>query len=72
MAGSLSKSEETASRGLLFALFAPSAPTISTGPSPPTVAGPYAAWMPRESFAACSVMMVWQEPCQPHRTPTAL
>ncbi|PPT63283.1 hypothetical protein XarbCFBP8142_20745 [Xanthomonas arboricola] len=24
------------------------APTISTGPCPPTVAGPYAAWMPRK------------------------
>ncbi|PPU15203.1 hypothetical protein XacyCFBP1159_09910 [Xanthomonas arboricola pv. corylina] len=23
-------------------------PTISTGPCPPTVAGPYAAWMPRK------------------------
>ncbi|PPT20193.1 hypothetical protein XarbCFBP7629_13905 [Xanthomonas arboricola] len=26
------------------------APTISTGPCPPTVAGPYAAWMPRKSL----------------------
>ncbi|MET3148364.1 UNVERIFIED_ORG: hypothetical protein ABIB63_004162 [Xanthomonas axonopodis] len=50
LAGSLSKSEETASRGLLSALFAPSAPTISTGPYPPTVAGPYAAWMLRKSL----------------------
>ncbi|PPT60301.1 hypothetical protein XarbCFBP8153_07940 [Xanthomonas arboricola] len=25
-------------------------PTISTGPCPPTVAGPYAAWMPRKSL----------------------
>ncbi|PPU45584.1 hypothetical protein XarbCFBP7697_07085 [Xanthomonas arboricola] len=25
-------------------------PTSSTGPSPPTVAGPYAAWMPRKSL----------------------
>ncbi|RWU16873.1 hypothetical protein XANMN_11980 [Xanthomonas phaseoli pv. manihotis str. CIO151] len=46
----MSKSEETASRGLLSALFAPSAPTISTGPYPPTVAGPYAAWMLRKSL----------------------
>ncbi|APP81818.1 hypothetical protein BI317_19560 [Xanthomonas hortorum pv. gardneri] len=28
----------------------PSAPTISTGACPPTVAGPYAAWMPRKSL----------------------
>ncbi|PPT56170.1 hypothetical protein XarbCFBP8153_18795 [Xanthomonas arboricola] len=27
-----------------------STPTISTGPCPPTVAGPYAAWMPRKSL----------------------
>ncbi|PPT83311.1 hypothetical protein XarbCFBP8149_20465 [Xanthomonas arboricola] len=26
----------------------PSAPTSSTGPFPLTVAGPYAAWMPRK------------------------
>ncbi|PPU24255.1 hypothetical protein XarCFBP6762_16925 [Xanthomonas arboricola] len=25
-------------------------PTISTGPCPLTVAGPYAAWMPRKSL----------------------
>ncbi|PPU17444.1 hypothetical protein XacyCFBP1159_08710 [Xanthomonas arboricola pv. corylina] len=25
-------------------------PTISTGPCPPTVTGPYAAWMPRKSL----------------------
>ncbi|PPU80175.1 hypothetical protein XhhCFBP4925_12335 [Xanthomonas hortorum pv. hederae] len=25
-------------------------PIISTGPCPPTVAGPYAAWMPRKSL----------------------
>ncbi|PPT42023.1 hypothetical protein XarjCFBP7653_06265 [Xanthomonas arboricola] len=25
-------------------------PTISPGPCPPTVAGPYAAWMPRKSL----------------------
>ncbi|PPU33025.1 hypothetical protein XarbCFBP7604_03270 [Xanthomonas arboricola] len=25
-------------------------PTISTGPCRPTVAGPYAAWMPRKSL----------------------
>ncbi|PPU07188.1 hypothetical protein XarjCFBP1022_18755 [Xanthomonas arboricola] len=25
-------------------------PAISTGPCPPTVAGPYAAWMPRKSL----------------------
>ncbi|PPT22440.1 hypothetical protein XarCFBP6771_05565 [Xanthomonas arboricola] len=28
----------------------PCAPTITTGPCPPTVAGPYAAWMPRKSL----------------------
>ncbi|PPU53175.1 hypothetical protein XarbCFBP6827_17650 [Xanthomonas arboricola] len=28
----------------------PPTPTISTGPCPPTVAGPYAAWMPRKSL----------------------
>ncbi|PPT86509.1 hypothetical protein XarzCFBP7410_00615 [Xanthomonas arboricola pv. zantedeschiae] len=28
----------------------PCAPTIPTGPCPPTVAGPYAAWMPRKSL----------------------
>ncbi|PPT47301.1 hypothetical protein XarbCFBP8147_18040 [Xanthomonas arboricola] len=32
------------------ALLAPCTPTISTGPCPPTVAGPYAAWMPRKSL----------------------
>ncbi|PPU79539.1 hypothetical protein XhhCFBP4925_14250 [Xanthomonas hortorum pv. hederae] len=32
------------------ALLASSAPTISTGPCLPTVAGPYAAWMPRKSL----------------------
>ncbi|PPT50299.1 hypothetical protein XarjCFBP7652_05100 [Xanthomonas arboricola] len=31
-------------------MFAPCTPTISTGPCPPTVAGPYAAWMPRKSL----------------------
>ncbi|PPU39396.1 hypothetical protein XaplCFBP3123_14285 [Xanthomonas arboricola pv. populi] len=31
--------------------------TISTGPCPPTVAGPYAAWMPRKRLQGrtCSV-----------------
>ncbi|QDS15450.1 hypothetical protein FPL04_07200 [Xanthomonas arboricola] len=28
----------------------PCTPTISTGPCPLTVAGPYAAWMPRKSL----------------------
>ncbi|PPT44439.1 hypothetical protein XarjCFBP7652_22725, partial [Xanthomonas arboricola] len=28
----------------------PRTPTISTGPCPPTVVGPYAAWMPRKSL----------------------
>ncbi|PPU12252.1 hypothetical protein XarjCFBP1022_08350 [Xanthomonas arboricola] len=28
----------------------PRTPTIPTGPCPPTVAGPYAAWMPRKSL----------------------
>ncbi|NJC42952.1 UNVERIFIED_ORG: hypothetical protein FHT06_000191 [Xanthomonas campestris] len=32
------------------ALLLPCIPTISTGPCPPTVAGPYAAWMPRKSL----------------------
>ncbi|MDV7248787.1 hypothetical protein R4K57_10280, partial [Xanthomonas hortorum pv. vitians] len=32
------------------ALLAPCTPTLSTGPCPPTVAGPYAAWMPRKSL----------------------
>ncbi|PPT81554.1 hypothetical protein XarbCFBP8152_00670 [Xanthomonas arboricola] len=31
-------------------LLAPYTPTISTGPCQPTVAGPYAAWMPRKSL----------------------
>ncbi|MXV45530.1 hypothetical protein DYQ94_01115 [Xanthomonas sp. LMG 8993] len=31
-------------------LACPRAPTISTGPCLPTVAGPYAAWMPRKSL----------------------
>ncbi|CAD7724853.1 hypothetical protein LMG31886_07770 [Xanthomonas hydrangeae] len=33
------------------------APTISTGPCPPTAAGPYAAWMPQKSLQGrtCSV-----------------
>ncbi|APP84537.1 hypothetical protein BI317_10540 [Xanthomonas hortorum pv. gardneri] len=30
--------------------FSTCTPTISTGPCPPTVAGPYAAWMPRKSL----------------------
>ncbi|PPT90292.1 hypothetical protein XaraCFBP7407_22635, partial [Xanthomonas arboricola pv. arracaciae] len=29
-------------------MLAPSTPTISLGPCPSTVAGPYAAWMPRK------------------------
>lgn len=39
------------------ALLAPRKPTLSTGPCPPTVAGPYAAWMPRKSLQGrtCSV-----------------
>ncbi|PPT22036.1 hypothetical protein XarbCFBP7629_10970 [Xanthomonas arboricola] len=28
----------------------PCIPTLSTGPCPPTVAGPYAAWMPQKSL----------------------
>ncbi|PPT47300.1 hypothetical protein XarbCFBP8147_18035 [Xanthomonas arboricola] len=32
------------------ALLAPCTPTIPTDPCPPTVAGPYAAWMPRKSL----------------------
>ncbi|APP80678.1 hypothetical protein BJD10_14045 [Xanthomonas hortorum pv. gardneri] len=32
----------------------PCAPTLSTGPCPPTVAGPYAAWMPRKSLHGCT------------------
>ncbi|PPT53209.1 hypothetical protein XarzCFBP7410_04765 [Xanthomonas arboricola pv. zantedeschiae] len=30
------------------ASLAPHTPIISTGPCPPTVAGPYAAWVPRK------------------------
>ncbi len=36
------------------ALLAPCASTISMGPCPPTVAGPYAAWMPRKSLQGCT------------------
>ncbi|PPU14955.1 hypothetical protein XacyCFBP2565_12100 [Xanthomonas arboricola pv. corylina] len=32
------------------ALLLPRTPTILAGPCPPTVAGPYAAWMPRKSL----------------------
>ncbi|QWM98449.1 hypothetical protein DGN21_03210 [Xanthomonas sp. MLO165] len=32
------------------ALLAPCPPAISDGPCPPTLAGPYAAWMPRKSL----------------------
>ncbi|PPT42148.1 hypothetical protein XarbCFBP8132_08495 [Xanthomonas arboricola] len=32
----------------------PCVPTISTGPCPPTVAGPYAAWMPRKRLQGCT------------------
>ncbi|PPT62562.1 hypothetical protein XarbCFBP8150_20335 [Xanthomonas arboricola] len=35
---------------LPVALSKPCTPIISTGPCPPTVAGPYAAWMPRKSL----------------------
>ncbi|PPU25697.1 hypothetical protein XarCFBP6762_13320 [Xanthomonas arboricola] len=35
-------------------LACPRAPTISTGPCLPTVAGPYAAWMPRKSLQGCT------------------
>ncbi|PPT66727.1 hypothetical protein XarbCFBP8130_02305 [Xanthomonas arboricola] len=31
-------------------LLAAHTPTIPTGPCPPTVAGPYAVWMPRKSL----------------------
>lgn len=66
LAGSLSGSVEIASHGLLFALFEPSAPTISTGPHPPTVAGPYAAWMPRKGLhgrtCSCPAMVGGQGP----------
>ncbi|APP80044.1 hypothetical protein BI317_08185 [Xanthomonas hortorum pv. gardneri] len=31
-------------------MLAPCTPTLSTGPCPPTAAGPYAAWMPRKSL----------------------
>ncbi len=42
---------------LLVAVLKPRAPTNSTGPCAPTVAGPYAAWMPRKSLQGrtCSV-----------------
>ncbi|MBB3801361.1 hypothetical protein FHR47_001595 [Xanthomonas arboricola] len=43
------------------------APTNSTGPCPPTVAGPLAAWMPPRSYmdvlAACPAMVGVQGPC---------
>ncbi|PPU29019.1 hypothetical protein XarCFBP6762_00605 [Xanthomonas arboricola] len=32
------------------ALLKPCTPPLSTGPCPPTVVGPYAAWMPRKSL----------------------
>ncbi|PPU75180.1 hypothetical protein XmelCFBP4644_03575 [Xanthomonas melonis] len=40
-----------------MALLEPCGPTLSTGACPPTVAGPYAAWMPRKSLQGrtCSV-----------------
>ncbi len=34
--------------GRSLLLLKPCTPTFSTGPCPPTVAGPYAAWMPRK------------------------
>ncbi|MBB3834938.1 hypothetical protein FHR55_003178 [Xanthomonas arboricola] len=44
----------------------PCAPTNSTGPCPPTVAGPLAAWMPPRSYmdvlAACPAMVGGQGP----------
>ncbi len=44
--------EDTAPDTLLAALL--KTPTILTGPCPPTVAGPYAAWMPRKSLQGCT------------------
>ncbi|PPT42994.1 hypothetical protein XarbCFBP8132_06435 [Xanthomonas arboricola] len=35
-------------------MLAPCPPIISTGPCPLTVAGPYAAWMPRKSLQGCT------------------
>ncbi|PPT27005.1 hypothetical protein XarbCFBP7614_13890 [Xanthomonas arboricola] len=40
-------SDPTSARHASFLLCTP---TISTGPCPPIVAGPYAAWMPRKSL----------------------
>ncbi|MCC8675784.1 hypothetical protein LN460_21260, partial [Xanthomonas vesicatoria] len=37
-------------RALMVALLKICTPTIVTGPCPPTIAGPYAAWMPRKSL----------------------
>ncbi|PPT42499.1 hypothetical protein XarbCFBP8132_10570 [Xanthomonas arboricola] len=45
-------------------LLLPRTPTTSTGPCPPTVAGPYAAWMPRKSLQGCT----WGVSCDGGRT----
>ncbi|NMI22747.1 hypothetical protein E1J24_13060 [Xanthomonas hortorum pv. pelargonii] len=51
-------------------------PTISTGPCPPTIAGPYAAWMPRKSLhgRTCGVSRDGRRAraLQPNRRSTAL
>ncbi|APP74348.1 hypothetical protein BJD12_02710 [Xanthomonas vesicatoria ATCC 35937] len=54
----------------------PRAPTNSAGPCPLTVAGPYAAWMPRKSLQGrtCSVSREGgrARTLQPSRRPSAL
>lgn len=54
----------------------PGAPTISTGPCRPTVAGAYAAWMPCRAYmdvlAACPALVGRQGPLQPNCRPAAL
>ncbi|PPT33448.1 hypothetical protein XaCFBP7622_01970 [Xanthomonas arboricola] len=59
----------------------PNTPSVSTGPCPLTVAGPYSAWMPRKSLhgrtcgvscdgggqGPCSTLAVSRARC-PHRT----
>ncbi|MFS8391567.1 hypothetical protein EIQ22_21805 [Xanthomonas campestris pv. campestris] len=54
----------------------PCIPTISTGPCPPTVAGPYAAWMPRKRLhgRTCAVSRDGRRAraLQPNRRSTAL
>ncbi|PPU46331.1 hypothetical protein XarbCFBP7697_11540 [Xanthomonas arboricola] len=57
-------------------MFAPCTPTFSTGPCPPTVAGPYAAWMPRKSLQGCTCGVSCEggraRALQPNHKPAAL